>query len=1302
VIRFIGAQALVAALLCALGPGVILPGTLAAEPIDVRVRIAWGGGEARSWHGTIRLSEGKLSELTPLGLEPDTPGSLLLTDSATVRVGARSPRSYDGFDVRVQAPANALLKVQLGAEAAVDTAVEVPVSRIARDFTQLDLDERKNRLLAQRSPGDALRVSFSYPSLIFAPGEKFQLDVQPQHLELSAGATYLLSAGLGPARSEENTWSEEHEVKLDESNVARQVHLAVPLPEQEGVYDLRLSLYPKRLTSSIVRGKAIATRKVQLVVVSPVKQGSSPTASWQSVFEIDPANPKWWERMAVLPSWTRLPSVPRPVESGPVTTRMHLGRAWVELPRHAWQAYPLSIASPGTPHMLEVEYPSDIEQTLSISLVEPNAAGYVGPIGLDSGIDVPRPEAGHKPGFRRHRLLCWPQTRTPYLLLVNRSDERSATFGKIDVQAGPWSPPPLAIPTSTFATRTLAAYYDKPLVVENFSGTEALDPISHRGFDDWLTFTSSGLRLVETLQHGGYNALILTAACEGSAIYPSRLLEPTPKYDSGAFFESGQDAVRKDVLELLFRLCDRSGLVLIPGVQFAGPLPALEAIRQSEGAAAIGLEPVGPDGRSPAARSGATAMGGMYYNALDERVQQAMIAVVAELAERYGHHASFGGVAVQLSAEGYSLLPDETCSLDDVTFARFLAETKKELPTGAGQQPADRWNFVRQTAVSEWLGWRAEKMAVLYRQMREAVSRQRAGAKLYLTTANLLGARQLQTVLRPELLKPEPPARDTLVEILPLLGLDLNRLDDSGIVIPQPQRIVPASMPQARDQEQHWNRHSAMDKLFARPARGATMHFLVPAPLRLPDFDTASPFGPDKTRTLLISQIAPADAAYRERFIESLARLDATLMIDGGWLLPLGQEAALAPLVKVYRRLPAEAFETAPRGDRPLDVVIRTLSKPDKTFFYAVNPSPWPVTAQILFAGPPSLRLTPYSDERPTKLQPTENGSSWTVEMEPFDLVGGELSSGNAKVVSWSVTPPQGTGPALADQSRDLAFRVQYVKNQPHALAVANASFEDRGMDAVPAWVHGAGQGVVVEVDRTQGSSSPSSLHLVNPGAGAQVWVRSNPIPAPTTGRIQMKAQIRIADPNKQPQLRLAIEGRLEGQVYYRRLNFGAVERPGEFVVAPLGQAWTGCAISRIDLPIAGLTDLRVGFDLMSDGEVWIDDVQVQDLWLDEREADELLIRASTAASQARLGGLNDCRLFLDGYWPSFLRRNVKLPDGRDAAPQIAGPPAAPLQEPPISMRGKRAVNDGGKKGNLMERTGERNKNWWPSWMKWR
>ena len=1275
--------------LCAVGRG--------AEPMDVRVRIAWGGGDARPWQGTIRIKEGTLSEVTPLGLEPDAPGSMHIQEPGTIRIFGRTPRSYDGCDVRITAPEGAVLLVQLTADPAkLPAALELPLAKVVRDFTQFDLDDRGNRLLAQRSPGDALRVNFSKPSLIFSPGEKFDLNVQPQHAALTANTTYVLAASMGPARTDDNRWSEDIEVRVDNSGNAKSVPLSIPLPEQEGVYDVRLALYPKRLvTSALVRGKALASRKLQLVVIAPVKTAGPPPAAWQSILEFDPASPSWWERMARLPSWARLPTVPRPVESGPASSRMHMSRAWVELPRHAWQAYPLSISAPGMPHVLEVEYPSDLEQTLGISIIEPNAAGYVGPIGVDSGVDVPRPAIGHKSRALRHRLVFWPQTKTPYVLLVNRRDDLPATFGKIDVQAGPSSLPPLPVTAVSYGTRTLAAYYDKPLIAENFSATEAVDPVSRRGLDDWITFLSAGQRLVETLQHSGCNALVLTAACEGSAIYPSELLAPTPKYDSGVFFESGQDAVRKDVLELLFRLCDRSGLVLIPAIQFAGPLPALEAMRQAGGADVAGIEPLGPDGRTWLGRNSTGS--GVCYNALDERVQQSMTAVVAELAERYGKHASFGGVAVQLSAENYSLLPDETCSLDDTTFGRFLAATKTDAPRVDQPAAMARWNLIRGPAAQAWLAWRSERLAGLYRVMRDEVVKHRPGAKLYLTTATLLSGRQLQTALRPEL-----PPRDSASEILPLVGLDLSLLNESGIVVPRPQRILTPISPQAHDQELHWNRNAALDVLFAKPAQGATLHFLPPASLRLPDFDAVSPFGPDKTRTLLIAQVAPSDSANRERFIESLARFDAAVMIDGGWLLPLGQEMALAPLAKVYRRLPAERFESISSSgqvqeqlDQPQELVVRALNKADKTYFYVANPTPWPVSAQIQFSGPAGMRLIPYSDERSANYQPSERGTKWTVELEAFDLVGGELS-GAARVVGWNVSHPAELAQSLGEQSREIATRTRYLSDHPRPLGLVNPSFEERGTQGeAVGWVHARGPGMIVEVDGTKGSGSRNSLHMVSRGAGGPVWVRSSPLAAPATGRLQMTARIRVADAARQPQLRLAVEGKLEGQPYYRRVNVGAAEGAGGQVLSALNTEWATYTIALTDLPDSGLTGLCVGFDLMSEGEVWIDDVQVSSLWLAEHEHRELFKSAPTANHLAQSGRLNECRLLVEGYWPSFLRRSVQLPD-----PELAPiRHAAATELPKPSDDGRRA--DGNDR-NWLERTAERNRKWLPSWLRWR
>src|SRR5262249_59643454 len=99
----------------------------------------------------------------------------------------------------------------------------------------------------------------------------------------------------------------------------------------------------------------------------------------------------------------------------------------------------------------------------------------------------------------------------------------------------------------------------------------------------WHTFFQGGTRLVQYLRHVGYNALMLSVFADGSTIYPSQILEPTPRYDTGVFFATGQDPGRKDAVELLFRLFDREALVLIPALHFASPLPGLEAVRREGG-----------------------------------------------------------------------------------------------------------------------------------------------------------------------------------------------------------------------------------------------------------------------------------------------------------------------------------------------------------------------------------------------------------------------------------------------------------------------------------------------------------------------------------------------------------------------------------------------------------------------------------------------------------------------------------------------------------------------------------------------
>ena len=239
----------------------------------------------------------------------------------------------------------------------------------------------------------------------------------------------------------------------------------------------------------------------------------------------------------------------------------------------AWEAYTLAVEEPGCPHIVEVDYPSDVPQTLGISLIEPNAAGALFPIGLDSGVDQPEAMlADNKPPeWLMHRIVFWPRTRSPIVLLTNRRDGSPAVYGKIRVRSLGKHLPRAFDRHGPTPGRLLGAYLDRPLFPENYNAEEAVGSLSDLGVDDWQTFYQGGSRLVAYLDHIGYGGLMIAALADGSTIYPSRLLEPTPRYDTGAFLTSGQDPVRKDVLEMLFRMFDRDRLQLVPALEFAAP-----------------------------------------------------------------------------------------------------------------------------------------------------------------------------------------------------------------------------------------------------------------------------------------------------------------------------------------------------------------------------------------------------------------------------------------------------------------------------------------------------------------------------------------------------------------------------------------------------------------------------------------------------------------------------------------------------------------------------------------------------------
>jgi hypothetical protein len=1229
-----------AGMLCAIATALVEE-TAQAET-NLQLRIAWGGGAKRQWTGTISLTEGRLSLHRPLGIEADEPGSIWVEQNR-LEIRQRSPREYDGVDVFLDAPLDAKLLVSMSSDPrAAPVYQEIKLVDLLHKPFARPLDDRHNRLLVRRAPGDMLRVRLPGDSQVFSTDERISIDLKPYLLPVADGANVRVKARLIAKATGEEHWSQDYSVTkpAGDSTSPAILSLDVALPSEEGVYDLVIEASERHPLRWI---KPMATRQIQLMIVSDNRPlpAAQPREPWTKTFEIDPANPGWTDRLKnlpLMPGWRQ-----GPLGNGHMRIRQHALGPVVQLDAGSstddvpWEAYPLSISKPGVPHLLEVEFPSDVPQTLGVSIVEPNPAGVVTPIGLDSGVYVSEATAESPPQWQKHRLVFWPRTKSPLLLITNRRPGEIAAYGKIRVLSGPSHLPAAFHPAFDRSERLFAAYLDRPLFNENFGATESLDAWSGRSLDDWQTFYEGATRLGEYLNHAGYNGLMLSVLSDGSTIYPSELLEPTPCYDTGPFFDSGQDPFRKDVLELLLRFFDREDNRLIPVLQFSAPLPALEAqLRQSDSQAS-GIALIGADGR-PFTASQAPRRGlAPYYNPLNPQVQTAMLAVVRELVQRYGHHSAFAGLAVELSADGYAQLPGEAWGFDDATIAAFERDKQVRVPGDGSDRFAERARYLLGEERKTWLEWRAAKLADFHLRMQRELVTVRPDGVFYLTPTNMFDTTEARRELRPGL-----PSRGRVDDVLLTLGIQpaLYR-DQGGFVFLRPKRVAPPGPVAAEALDIELARSPELDRLASGSALPASLFWHEPQTVRLSSFEAKSPFGKDKTYAWLVSQFSPAGMRNRQRFVQTLAGrdMDCAALFDGGWLLPLGQEEALLPLIATYRRLPAAQFETL-TCDEP--VTVRMLARDDHSYAYFVNDSPWPVTLSMQVQFPTGVRADELSGMRRL---PRVAGNRWTLELEPYDLVGVRFASPNVRLSDFTVTPPDFVPAEFQRRIDDLRHRRAILETPPPLAGLQNPSFElvTRGQPnhwALSATPPGS---AAVQVERRRGHQGTGAVRLTSGGTSASFY--SEPFPAPQTGRLSLSVRLRVDDPDQQPALRLAVEGLLNDGAYspFAMVGRGAVPIPGD---------WTSPEfILKIDdVPASGLSDLRVRFDLIGPGTVWIDDVQLFHLDFSSVERAQLASILALPAYQLGERKWGQCQRELEGYWPRFLTANVPL-----ARPAVAG-----------------------------------------------
>ena len=451
------------------------------ETTDLRLRVSIDCASEAAWSGRLILSGGQLSQLQRLEMVIDdrTPQIINRETIAFQRPSRAGPVV---FDVTATTDLNSAISLELQASDRPGPAtMRIPMIDVVNGALEQTPAATPFTVQVARVPGDSLRVRLARQHLIFHPGETCLMDVVPHLAAIDTGASARLDVRMYAARSRRTLWRHQQTLKPKEGGYLPAVdRLEVPLPDREGVYDIVLSLSRDGLRNPLKSNSPAAERSVQVVVVSPVPTPGEAADQYREVLEYDTSQPQWWERLARFPAWEGLPrSWQQLLGENFGQPLFRQGRNLNRIEGDGWLALPLPVMHQGRVHRLEIEYPTDIEQTMAVTIVErdPDSDSFT-PV-VQTGFHVSPQQAERAEGTQS--IMFWPRNRFGYIVLSNKSSTQPIEFGRVRVLEGPEET--TSRPAAAVGTRRSLLHLTDANLPRVLGGSLATDPLLRAAAD---------------------------------------------------------------------------------------------------------------------------------------------------------------------------------------------------------------------------------------------------------------------------------------------------------------------------------------------------------------------------------------------------------------------------------------------------------------------------------------------------------------------------------------------------------------------------------------------------------------------------------------------------------------------------------------------------------------------------------------------------------------------------------------------------------------------------------------------------
>ena len=1186
-----------------------------------RMRVYWGSDTAIPWSGKIYLSDGDLTRLTTLGVDKDASCSAFLTNGRLELSGSTKSR-FNGFDFSAQVSEESFIFIDLQAGNGKRIRKSFAIRKVLDEGINLQPGNDGAYIAISRAPGDGIEIDFQKDSAVFQTGERFSPSLSIQANPLKPRQPYRALYRLVRSKDRKVFWSQLFDHVTDKHGFIIDLKsVAFKLPEEPGAYEFQVII--ESATKPRMQERPLQ-RTIQVVVVSPTPNPNSESAQPQQrvVVELDPVDhipndEPFYHPASMLRGiqkdqlhnnkTTAVPVIPK----SPPLAALDVG---------GWHVFPIEIKKVGVAHELEMIYPVQREMSVGVSLLQIDPNHSLSFLGSDGGFQTSGHESPRLTG--EHTIRFWPTSKRVYVVVVNRDASKPAYFGNMKVSEVAPTRTDTHSPKSRQGDRQFLAYYNEPFFADNFDAPKSTRHAQDQPITDWEFFFQGGMRLVEQLRAQNKTGALLTVVSNGSCIYPSQHLNPNPKFDNGVFSKQGFDPNRKDILEMLLQMFDAENLTLIPVVKLSAKLPQLEKRRFLE-TAPNSMDLTDPTGQKWQQRRQLNTPG---YNVLCPTVQNEIANIVKEIRSRYAAHASFGGVAIQLGPDTFVTLPNEKWGFDQTTVASFL---KSE---GIGIQSIDYLSAVQRLTSGDlslkWKIWRTRTVSRFLKSLSNVSSQSGKQGKLFLLTQNQFRDPNIYSKLTPSL-RQKPDYSAAMNE----LGIDLDALkQNDSIVFLNTHRIanhesfvqkrVESVYHQKRETEN--NRQvdfQAVGQLFAHHDQWVHLSQLEQLP----------PFNRSSQSLIRYQPVYRTGLDARKKYAVALAHQDTFIFAEGGKILAPLLQKETRNWRKIFSRLPATKMKNV-SPTKPSPVTVRWTQTESQTIFYAVNNCPWKTTATISIEAPENFRIDSLGDQM--MVRKSEKPQVIELEIEAFDIAAGAFDSSQVKITGFATPIDESTIEHLQKQITSLKFKLSLAKKVQPLKTLRNPDFEYAESKRPLHWRHDANQSNLIEVVKNATSSGSQFLHLRS--SGNATWIRSQSIPPVQTGRLSLSVFLKISDPTNQPPLRLAIQGTHNGREYYRFAKVGSLVPDRK--TNQLTKQWKKFVVHFDDLPTSNFSDLQIGFDLMGQGEVSIDNVKLYDRLLDDYDQKAISQTLALASYQlVNQRDVNGCRKILDSYWLKFV-----------------------------------------------------------------